>query len=185
MARLLSGAFDRVVTVDPHLHRTNDLNDVFSVPVTQLSAAHLLGSVIARDLAGQKVVLVGPDVESRPWVKSAAYAAAADFLVGTKVRRTDRDVAIEIDGLDGVRGKATVIVDDMVSTGSTVCTTARQLLEPGADRIELCVTHLLASAEDTARMYAAGVSRIVSTDSVEHSTNAVLLAPLLADALRE
>ncbi len=146
VAGLLSDAFEGLVTVDPHLHRTHDLNSVFSIPVTQLSAALLLGRAITANNAGKDAVLVGPDWESRQWVETAAKASALDVLVGRKVRRGDRDVAIEIAGLDRVKGRTAVIVDDVVSSGSTVCAATRHLLDAGADRVELFATHMLSSA---------------------------------------
>lgn len=184
VARLLSGAFDRIVTVDPHLHRTHDLNDVFSIPVMQLSAAPLLGAAIASDNPGEEPVLVGPDEESRPWVEAAARITACSSLVGRKVRRADRAVEIEIESLDIVRGRTVMLIDDMVSTGSTIRKATRLLLDAGATRADLYVTHMLSSIEDTAALYDAGTTRIVSTDSVRHPTNVVQLAPLLAGALR-
>lgn len=183
IARLLSDAFDGLVTVDPHLHRTHDMNSIFSIPVTQLSAAPLLGRAIIAKRARKDVVLVGPDLESRQWVETAARASDLDVLVGRKLRRGDRDVAIEIAGLDRVRARTAILVDDVVSSGSTACAATRQLLDAGADRVELFATHMLSSEADTAALYAAGVSRIVSTDSVPHATNVIHLAPLLADAL--
>ncbi|WP_164119514.1 ribose-phosphate pyrophosphokinase-like domain-containing protein, partial [Stenotrophomonas maltophilia] len=32
MAHLVSGAFDWMVTVDPHLHRYSDLSEIYSIP---------------------------------------------------------------------------------------------------------------------------------------------------------
>lgn len=185
LARLLSDAFDGIVTVDPHLHRTHDLNEIFSVPVTQLSAAPLLGAAIASDHPGEEVVLVGPDAESRRWVEAAAGTTALQSIVGRKVRSADRSVEIEFDGLAIVEGRTAVLIDDMVSTGTTIRAATRQLLGAGARRVELYVTHMLSSTEDTAALIAAGVARIVSTDGVRHPTNAVRLAPLLAGALRD
>ncbi|WP_442579251.1 ribose-phosphate diphosphokinase [Mesorhizobium sp. ASY16-5R] len=182
-ARLLSDAFDRIVTVDPHLHRTHDLTTVFSIPVTQLSAATLLGAAIASDNPEGEVVLVGPDEESRPWVEAAARTVACSCLVGRKVRSSDRDVQIEIERADAVKGKIAVLVDDVVSTGSTVRKATRLLLDAGAVRADLYVTHMLSSDEDTAALRASGIVRIVSTDSVPHPTNVVRLASLLAGAL--
>jgi ribose-phosphate pyrophosphokinase len=176
VARLLSGAFDRIVTVD--------LNDVSGGPVTQLSAAPLLGAAIATDNSGEEMVLVGPDEEARPWVEAAAKIAAFSYLVGRKTRSADRTVKIEIERIDIVRGRAAVLIDDVVSTGSTIRKATRLPLDAGATRADLYVTHMLSSEEDTMALRGAGISRIVSTDSVCHPTNVVRLAPLLARALR-
>ena len=184
VARLLSSTFDRIVTVDPHLHHTHDLNDVFSVPVTQLSAAPLLGTAIASDNSGEEVVLVGPDEDSRLWVEAAAKISGFPCLVGRKVRSADRTVEIQIGRIDIVKGRTAVLIDDVVSTGSTIRQAIRLLLDARATRTDLYVTHMLSSIEDTTALCATGIARIVSTDSVRHPTNVVRLAPLLATALR-
>lgn len=103
--------------------------------------------------------------------------------MGRKVRSADRTVEIEIESLDIVRGKTAVLIDDVVSTGSTIRKACRLLLDAGAARADLYVTHMLSSVEDTAALCAAGIAWIVSTDSVRHPTNVVRLAPLLARAL--
>lgn len=185
IARLLSEAFDRIVTVDPHLHRTHDLNDVFSTPVVQVSAAPLLGAAIAGNKSDRELVLVGPDEESRPWVEAAARITACFSLIGRKHRIADRTVEIEIEGAHHVRGKAAVLVDDVVSTGTTVRKVAHLLLDAGASSISLYATHMLSSTKDTRALNDAGIFRVVSTDSVKHPTNLIPLAPLLATALRE
>ena len=47
------------------------------------------------------------------------------------------------------------------------------------------MVHALFPAAIEARLREAGASRIVSTDSVRHPTNAAPLASLLADALKD
>ena len=67
VAALLSAQFDRVVTVDPHLHRIASLDEVMPPGRgVALSAAALLGRFIAGQVPG--AVLVGPDEESAQWV---------------------------------------------------------------------------------------------------------------------
>jgi len=185
IAGLISRAFDAVVTVDPHLHRTADLNAIFTVPVKQLSAAPALGQAIARPAHDRGMVLVGPDSEARQWVESAARAGNIPFIVGSKIRLGDRTVEIAFTDLSLVKGQTAVLVDDLVSSGATACKAARLLREAGARRVELHATHVLSDSKDLATMAEAGIARIVSTDSVPHETNAVPLAPLLAAALTE
>ena len=55
---------------------------------------------------------------------------------------------------------------------------------PGAASVEAAVVHAL-HGDDVARALAeAGISCVISSDSVIHPTNQVRLAPLLAEALR-
>jgi len=181
----LAHIFDRIVTVDPHLHRTADIAE--ALPGTEadaLSAAPLLAELIRRDENDGGIVLVGPDSESRQWVERIAAPLAAAALIGAKSRDGDRKVRIEIPDVEQVDGRIVYIVDDMVSSGVTLATCAEKLIEAGARRVEVVVVHALCGADDLAMMQAAGIARLRSTDSVIHPTNAISLAPLLADGLK-
>ena len=76
-----------------------------------------------------------------------------------------------------------VIVDDMASTGHTVAQAARALRAAGAASVDVAVTHALFGADTLGLLRAAGVDELWSTDSVPHPSNAVALAPALADAV--
>jgi len=71
----------------------------------------------------------------------------------------------------------------MISSGMTICKCAEQIRRAGASNIEAIAVHALSSEQDIAKIKKAGVARVTSCDGVLHSTNAVSLAPLLADAL--
>ena len=58
------------------------------------------------------------------------------------------------------------------------------LKNAGARDIIVCVTHALFDQAAAEKLRTAGASAIASTDAVRHPTNAIALAPLLADALR-
>ena len=183
---MLARAFERVVTIEPHLHRVHSLADVFpGREATALSAAPLLAEMIRRDGDSEKALIVGPDMESRPWTEAIADELGADFLVLEKTRRGDGDVAITIAQDAPVAGARAYLVDDIASTGSTLAVAARLLMQKGAARVEAVVAHALCGASDLERMLAAGIARLRSTDSVAHSTNAIEVAPLLAGALFE
>jgi ribose-phosphate pyrophosphokinase len=179
---LLAAAFDRVITVDPHLHRVSSLAEVLpgSAAVT-LSAAAAIGHFLRRRAAG--ALLLGPDEESRPWVRSAAEAAGLEWAVARKARRGDRRVAVVVPDVR-VRHRRVVLVDDMISTGRTLAAAARTLMRAGAARVDVAATHALFSDDAGRALRAAGVRRIWTTDSVRHSTNAIRLAGLIAGELR-
>lgn len=180
---LLGSAFDRLVTVDAHLHRTHNLSAVFGgIEADDISAA----GPLALALSGpESPLVVGPDSESEPWVRRIAERLGGEVLMFRKVRRADADVRLVAPDLGPVRGRPALIVDDICSSGATLCVAARLLREAGAASIAAGVVHALFDADAEARMRAAGVSRIVSTDSVFHSTNHASLAGVLAAALRD
>lgn len=183
VGRFLASHFDGVLTVDPHLHRVSTLAEVVpGIPAVSISAGPLIAAMV--DCADRPFI-VGPDSESRQWTQTIADALGLDMIVGEKVRRGDRDVSLSLGDLASAKGRPAVLVDDMISSGHTLCEAAIQLLAAGASRVDAIVTHCLANPADLARLRAAGVSQVSSCDSIEGPTARAHLAPLLAAALRE
>lgn len=179
---LLADHFDAVITVDPHLHRISTLRE--AIPkgeAISLSAAPLMGNVIMR--SGQRPLLVGPDEESAQWVKQVAAPAKLDYVVAGKLRHGDRDVEITLPDYD-YTGRDALLVDDMISSGHTLMRCAQQLKAQGCRNISALCTHplLAPGAEDA--LQSAGITSLLSTDSILHTSNKISLTPLLADALR-
>ena len=184
IGQLLAQWFDGVVTVDPHLHRIERLDQAIpGIPALALSAAPALVEALQEGL-DPRTVLVGPDSESRPWVASIAQPLGLDLLVGEKVRHGDRDVTLAIPGVERVAGRPVLMVDDVISSGTTLVACAALLRAAGASRIEAVATHALAMPADMERMAEAGIARIRASDSTTHPTATIPLAGVLADAIR-
>jgi ribose-phosphate pyrophosphokinase len=179
-ARLVSSSFDRLVTVDPHLHRYAALSDLYTIPADTLHAAPLLADWIAA--AVEKPLIVGPDEESEQWVSAIAARIGAPHAVLRKVRHGDRNVDIELPDLSGWRDRQPVLADDIASSGHTLIEAARQLPLQGFARPVVAVVHGI-FAEDSFQRLAPLCDRIVSSDSVPHESNALALAGLVARAI--
>lgn len=181
VGHFLASLFDAVITVDPHLHRVATLEQAVPVPqAVVLSGAPLLADLIAQH--HRSPLLMGPDDESAQWVAQAARRHGFDHAVCTKVRSGDKQVAIALPDTP-LAGRAVVLIDDVASTGRTVAQAARLALQAGAASVDVAVTHALFADDALQVILEAGVSQVWSTDCIAHGSNAVAIAPLLAQAL--
>lgn len=183
IGKLLATHFDALVTVDPHLHRTASLAAVVpGIDAVAVSAAATLADLL-RPEGVPGTILIGPDSESRPWVESVAAPLGLPVMVGEKRRLGDRQVQLAIAGIERVRGRPVVLIDDLISSGGTLARCAELLLRAGAARVEAVATHCLASPDDLAKLARAGIARVRSTDTVAGPTASVAIASALAAAL--
>jgi ribose-phosphate pyrophosphokinase len=177
----LAELFDALITVDPHLHRVATLQE--AVPVKQaiaLSGAPLLSDLIARHRP--QALLVGPDEESAQWIAQAAARHGFEHAVCHKVRNGDRSVEIELPDIQ-VKSRTVVLLDDVASTGHTLARAAQLLLAAGAASVDVAVTHALFAGDALQLLEQAGVAKIWSTDCIEHPSNAVSMAALIAASI--
>ena len=182
-ARMLSGAVDFLVTVDPHLHRFASLDEIYTVRTRVVTAAPAIAQWLAREVP--RPVLVGPDSESEQWVADVAGRLGAPYFVMTKERRGDRDVQVRMpEGADGA-DRVPVLLDDIASSGHTLASAAQVLRGAGWDRPLCIAVHALLDAAGMDLLHRAGIARVLSCDSVPHPTNAIALGPLLAEGVRD
>ena len=185
VGRLIAATVDRVITVDAHLHRTSDIEAVFpGIEAQNLSAMPAIASALRKTGIDPATVVIGPDAESRPWVSDLAGRLGLAYTVAQKIRRGDRSVEISFAEAGLVTGRPVLLVDDIVSSGSTLIAGARALAAAGATTIDAVITHALFPTTMAAEFAAAGIRSVRSTSSVPHPTNAIPLDDILAAALR-
>lgn len=185
VGELISRRFDRVITVDPHLHRTASLSAVFpGVESDNLSAMPAIANHVAAAPFDTRTVIVGPDAESRPWVTQLSGLLGVTATVATKTRQGDRSVKITLDNPPVVVGRPVLLIDDIASSGATIVACARAALDAGAISVDAIIIHALFPLETMAELSNSGIRSIRSTTSVPHFTNAIVLDRVLSDALQ-
>ena len=180
---LLGQRFDWLVTVDPHLHRIHDLNEVVPCPSRNLHAAPLLADWIRSNV--RNPVLVGPDAESAQWVSAAAERAAAPWFNLEKQRLGDLQVRVTLPDRIRPEGRAAVLVDDIISSGRTLVAAALALRDEGFETIQCVAVHGLFAGDCRDMLRTAGIRQVAVTNSIPQPESRIELAPLLAEGVQQ
>lgn len=181
-ADLLAPHFDWLVTVDPHLHRYNSLNEIYAIPTLVVHAAPQIATFIREQVS--MPLLIGPDSESEQWVAAIASTIGCPWQVLRKIRHGDREVEVSLPETTRYHLHTPVLLDDMVSTGNTMLAAIRHLHQVQM-KPPVCITmHGLFVEGAWQRLLAAGAERVVSCNSVPHPSNAIDLTAELVPALR-
>jgi ribose-phosphate pyrophosphokinase len=162
LADLMSTRLNQVVVLDLH---NAAVEGFFSIPVEHLSGVPLLAEAIRSALAGNNL-LVAPDLGA---VKLAhRYADLLDLPVAYIHKERSSGVKVTTRRVIGeVKGKAPVVVDDMISTGGTIRSALETLLDLGClPDLTVVATHGLFVGEALVHLAPMPIRKIFVTDSV-------------------
>ena len=179
----LSSFADWVVTVDPHLHRNPSLQPLFAVPVRHVTAMPAAATWISTNVSYP--VLIGPDGESAQWVEKVAALVGAPMTVLQKVRRGDRDVEVSLPDRAIVEGRTPVLVDDIIASGNTMLETLGHLRRLGLPPAVCVGVHGVFAENAEAKLLAAGAIRVVTSNTITHTSNAFDVTDALIPAIIE
>jgi ribose-phosphate pyrophosphokinase len=179
--RLLSGWVDALVTIDPHLHRHQDLSEIYRIPTSVLHATPLIVDYLSKHVPNP--IVIGPDAESKQWVAAVAAAANCGFSVLQKERFGDREVKVSLPDAARLRQHTPVLVDDIISTGRTMIETAAHLRNQGISAPVCIGVHAVFAGDALREMRQAGIQTIITTNTIPHLTNELDVSGLLADNL--
>jgi len=182
-AKLLYSFIDRLITIDPHLHRNSSLDELYTIHTSVLHSAPLIAGWIRENIS--LPVIIGPDSESGQWISEVARVAEAPYVLLEKTRISDKKVQISFPAVEKYLQHTPVLVDDIISTASTMSETTRLLTSAGL-RPPVCVgIHAVMAAGAYDKLLKAGAERIITTNSIIHPSNAIHVEHMLATALGE
>ena len=173
-----AGASD-VFTVDVH---EEEVMRNFAIPAYNLTAMPSIGKYLVK-LGLRDPIIIAPDQWASPLAKRVAVELMADHDYFEKRRMTPTQVEVRPKRLSAA-GRDVVIVDDIISTGGTIIEAARILKKQGSRRLYAACTHPVFAGKALKKVLAAGVRKVVATDTIEHRTSVVSVAPVIAEALR-
>ncbi|MGY6555141.1 MAG: ribose-phosphate diphosphokinase [Wenzhouxiangella sp.] len=180
-ARWLSAHLDWLVTVDPHLHRYASLDEIYTLDSEVVTAAPVIAEWIKAQV--EDPVLIGPDGESEQWIRAVAAHGRWPWRVFEKKRSGDHAVHMRLPELKAIRSHQPVLIDDIISSGTTIVQATRHLLEAGLKAPIVVGVHGLFDDPARSRLREAGVNRLLCCNSVpvpeaEIDISGLLLAPI-------
>jgi ribose-phosphate pyrophosphokinase len=205
---------DRIFTIDVHFWRSVgrvDFDNTQIGPIVMdgsvlqmynLTATESLARYAKVKLGIDNPVIVIPDKGHRPVAKPVEtffQASDDDIILFDKVRKRD-EVSVSLASgrkVPNLGGHQLILFDDMVGTGTTIAKVSNWLVEHGGDDITLACTHAINHKRKAPgdkepmstleRLTQAGVSRIVTTDTVKNkeaiTKHIVPVAPIFSHAL--
>lgn len=175
-ASVISAHFDWLQTVDPHLHRWHDLNQIYSIPAQTLHATRPVADWIKAEV--KNPVLIGPDAESKQSVSEVAQAIGAPYLVFNKTRHGDREVEMSLPEVSAFKHHTPVLLDDIISSGMTMIEAVQALQANGLPRAVCIGVHALFAENAYERLSASWVQRVVTCNTIKHPSNAIDISSL-------
>lgn len=159
-----------IVVLDLH---SEDVVNFFTIPTIHLSATETLSKYIDEkrdDFGASDLVIVAPDDGAKAKAEELAKILEVDVSVLKKERPLNQTDVIETKNIvlafGKVREKEAIIIDDLISTGSTALSAADLVLKNGAFHAYLMATHAVFSKTDPAFWQNSPLEKVFVTDSI-------------------
>ena len=155
---------DRVLTMDLH---SGQIQGFFDIPTDNLQAAPLMAADIKNHYAkSDELMIVSPDVGGV--VRALALASRLNAGLAIVDKRRSGPGQSQVANIIGeVAGRRLIIFDDIVDSGTTLCSAAQSLVDAGAAEVSAYITHGVLSGAAIERVNASVLKELVITDSIE------------------
>lgn len=180
-AELLSTYFDKLITVDPHLHRYKILSEIYSIKSTVLHATKEIAGYIKNTV--KNPFIIGPDGESKQWAKEIADDVDAPYVIAQKKRNSDYEVDMQIPDVEKFKKYTPVLIDDIISTAQTMIKAVNYLKALGFVPPVCIGVHAVFADKAYENLLAVGPAKIISCNTIKHVSNKIDLSDLLGSVI--
>ena len=164
------------------IHSKTALNH-FKIPKENVSAIPELAKYFKKMKLTNPLV-VSPDLGGSLRAKKFAGALNTDFVALKKSRdRNTGKVQIQSSKAD-VRGRDLVVIDDIISTGGSVVKATQFLKRQKCKRVFVACTHGLFIGDAVKKIKKAGVSQIISTNTIPGNTSKVDVSGVIVESIQ-
>ena len=181
VAKMLQAAgAKKAIVVD--IHSKTALRH-FKIPTENVSAIPELAKYLKK-LKLKNPIVVSPDTGGSLRAKKFADILKSDFITLKKSRnRKTGKVSIRSTKAD-VNGKDLIIVDDIISTGGSIVKATQFLKKQKCKRVFVVCPHGLLVGDAEKNIKKAGVTQIISTNTIPRSISKVDVSGVIAQAVQ-
>jgi ribose-phosphate pyrophosphokinase len=176
--KMIVSLSDSVTTINCHFLDHKGVFNFHDLEINNLDAFPILAKYFKEEL--KCPMLIAPDKGSLEYAKNAAEIIGCEFDFLQKKRLSGEKVEIQTKELD-VKGKDTLILDDMISTGGTIIESAKLLRSQGAASVNAGCVHGVFS--QGMKKVSSAVDRFVCTDTIERDISKVSVADIIRKSL--
>lgn len=161
---IVASGINKVICLDLH---ADSIVGFFNVPVIYLTALQVLADRVKKEKYINTIV-VSPDVGGVKRARNFANILNAPLVVIEKHRDKGIRDKVEILSMSGeIKGDTAIIIDDVISTGSTIIKSANALIQKGVKRVIVCATHGVLVKDAVSNLEKSSIDKIFVTDSIE------------------
>ncbi len=137
-----------------------------------------------KKLSLKNALVVSPDQGGKNRAKEFAKEFESKYIVLEKKRdKKTGKVQIKTKNSDTVVGRDLILVDDMISTGGSIIKATQFLKKQKCKRVYVACTHALLMNDAEKKIRKAGVTSIVSTNTIPGKTSVVDVSNTIAKAI--
>ena len=155
----------------------------FTIKTKNVSAIPDLAQYFKK-LSLNNPLVVSPDQGGKDRAKEFAKNFESEYIALEKKRdRKTGKVTIKTKNSDQVAGRDLILVDDMISTGGSIIKATQFLKKQKCKRVYVACTHALLMNDAEKKIRKAGVTRIVSANTIPGKTSVVDVSRTIAKAI--
>ena len=155
----------------------------FSIKTKNVSAIPELVRYFKKSSLNNPLV-VSPDQGGKERAKEFAKKLGLEFIALEKKRdRKTGKVQIKTKNLDEVANRDLILIDDMISTGGSIVKATQFLKKQKCKKVYVACTHALLMNDAEKRIRKAGVTKIISTNTIPSKTSIVDISNIIAKAI--
>ena len=177
---LKASGVKKVLTVD--IHSKLALKEL-KIPSENVSAMEVLVNHFKK-MRIKEPLVVSPDLGGKERAKQFANLLKTDFIALKKHRDRKTGKVTILSGKINVKNRDLIIVDDMISTGGSIFKATQFLKKHKCKRVFVACTHALLVNDAARKIKNAGVSQIISTNTIPGDSAKVDVSKVISNALR-